>query len=339
MLSNKIFKKIGKYAISIAVAAAIFYFLARRVSFAQATAVFRGVDWLLIAAAFAAYPAVNFFRARRFYFVLGGKVPFWRLYNIASVHALVNNILPARTGELSYVYLIRKNGGVSGAENVSSLVISRVFDLLVASGLVLLSVFFVFRSLANAREVAALAFLGFLAVVFLFLAFVFWERRLFGAVEAVLRRLRLDRFALINHFLVVFGEVTAKLADARRYENFVKLSYLSVFLWILMFSMFWLTFLALGLEISFWQSVFVIALPAAISLLPIQPMGGFGAYEASAMLGLMLLGFDKETAFGAGLASHVITLLFSVVMGIIGYVFIPAAEQKRKRTEGSGENL
>ncbi len=324
-------KKYLKYAVSVAVAAAIFYFLSRRISFAQAMSVFRGVDWPLVAAAFAAYLAINFFRARRFYAVLGGKVPLGRLYNITSVHAFVNNILPARTGELSYVYLIKKNGGVSGGENVSSLIISRVFDMLAASSLVLLSVFFVFRSLANARETALLALLGFLIVVFLFLALVFWEKRFFGVAEAVLRRLKLDRFASVGRFLAVFGEVTAKLADTRRYENFIKLSYLSVFLWILMFAMFWLTFLALGLEISFWQSVFVIALPAAVGLLPIQPLGGFGAYEASAMLGLMLLGFDKETAFGASLASHVITLLFSVIMGIISYVFILAAGRERKQ--------
>ncbi|MBI5147796.1 MAG: flippase-like domain-containing protein [Parcubacteria group bacterium] len=335
MPSNNIFKKAGKYAVSVAVAAAIFYFLSRRISFGQVAAVFRGVDWSLIAAAFAAYLAVNFFRAWRFYFVLGGKAPLGRLYNIASVHAMINNILPARTGELSYVYLIRKNGGVSDAENVYSLIVSRVFDMLTASGLVMLSVFFVSYSLQNAREAAALAMFGFLAVALLFLAFVFWEKRLFAAAEAVARFLTLDRFAVVGRFLAGFGEVTAKLADVRRYENFVKLSYLSVFLWILIFLMFWLTFLALGLEISFWQSVFVVAFPAAVSLLPVQPIGGFGAYEASAMLGLMMLGFDKETAFAAGLASHVITLLFSVIAGIIGYVFILIYRRRRNGNNGN----
>ena len=52
------------------------------------------------------------------------------LFEIVTVHNLMNHVLPFRAGELSYVYLIRSLHGVPAAEGLGTLVICRIMDLM-----------------------------------------------------------------------------------------------------------------------------------------------------------------------------------------------------------------
>ena len=66
--------------------------------------------------ALAAYTVSYCTRAFRFKILLRSEAPsFSALFSIAALHNLFNATLPARTGELSYIYLVRKRHQVSTA--------------------------------------------------------------------------------------------------------------------------------------------------------------------------------------------------------------------------------
>jgi len=97
---------------------------------AEVVALFRGCDpsWLL--AALAAYAASYAGRALRFKLLLKGFAPpYAGLLCTATLHNLFNAAMPARTGELSYIYLVRTKFRIPTANGVASLVAARVLDL------------------------------------------------------------------------------------------------------------------------------------------------------------------------------------------------------------------
>ncbi len=324
-------KRWPQYILSIAVSIGIFYALSRIVSFTEAATIWERLDTPLVVAAFLTYMLVNLFRAWRTFLILDKKIPFYRLYLITTVHILANNLLPARTGEFSYIYLIRKDGNVDSAENVSSLILSRILDAITASSFVLLSLIFVSRSLqyAHAKTVIGTALVGFSVIAVISALLIFYGRKISGLIRAFTDRLELNPAGLMRRLFSLAERSIEKLSDAYMKGNALTLVALSFSLWVLVFGMFWLVFLSLGIHLSFWQSVFIATFPIIISTLPIQPFGGFGAHESSVMLSLTILGVDRETAFGVGLASHIITLCFFIIIGISSYILLYRHNKKK----------
>lgn len=98
------------------------------------------IDPIYIIIGFILYLGSYFFRALRFHILLNSKVSIKDLFSIVCVHNMANNILPARTGEVSYVYLSKKLHNISVGEGVASLMVARVFDFTTISFLILLYV-------------------------------------------------------------------------------------------------------------------------------------------------------------------------------------------------------
>jgi len=63
---------------------------------------FAGIDALYLIAGFVLYACSYLFRALRFHILLNREVGMKNLFSIVCVHNMANNILPARTGELSF---------------------------------------------------------------------------------------------------------------------------------------------------------------------------------------------------------------------------------------------
>ena len=79
---------------------------------------------------FGLYILTYFFRAVRFHILLNREVGIKDLFNIICIHNMVNNLLPARTGELSYVYLLKKRHNKTVGVGAATLIIARLFDII-----------------------------------------------------------------------------------------------------------------------------------------------------------------------------------------------------------------
>ncbi|NAS89698.1 hypothetical protein C4E24_08220 [ANME-1 cluster archaeon AG-394-G21] len=99
------------------------------------------VDPLHVIAGFVLYTCSYFLRAFRFHILVNKKVKIRDLFNIVCVHNMLNNILPARTGELSYIYLLKKLHNKKTGEGIATLFVARVFDFITISLLFIGSAF------------------------------------------------------------------------------------------------------------------------------------------------------------------------------------------------------
>lgn len=323
---------LNKIIISLVLAAAILYLLLAQISVYDLEKIWEQSSVLSLSAAFVIYVVINVLRAHRFGFILQKKLSFGKLFNITSVHSFLNGVLPARTGELSYFYFIHKTGKVNGAENVASLLIARIFDILICACFILLSIFFVSDSIGDIREIAVVALAGFFIILFFSVLFLFWSMAFLRIVSRVFVKTKISGFTFGTWILKKAEEVSVSIEQVRRNSTFSRILVSSAIIWFFIFLMIWMIILGLGINISFWRVIFIFTLPIIVGVLPIQTFGGFGTYEGSMALGLAVLGFDKATAISVSFASHVIGILFSLILAVVSYAIMVSHRNQSNKT-------
>ncbi len=312
------FYKILSLIISLIVA----YFLLRQVSVEDIQVVLANIKLEFLFAATFLYIGMNFGRVCRFYFLLQKKIDFPKLFNIGFAHALISSIMPARTGELSYIYYIRKSGKVELGNNIASLFVSRVFDALVVIILMLLSLMFISQDVSNIQQVIVLSLIGLVLVLVLFIAIVIWQSKIIWLLGFIFSLLRLNNISWGNKILGKFQEAIISVGQVRQPRLFLQTAGFTALIWLLNSSQFLAIALGFGLEMNFWQAVFIGGLPALAGIVPFYTVGNVGLYEGSIVLGLALLGFNKEIAIGFSFILHATQILITLIPGAISYVIL-----------------
>jgi uncharacterized protein (TIRG00374 family) len=76
-----------------------------------------------------------YLRALSWRVILGGRVPFRRVFDALNEGYLLNNLLPLRLGELGRAYLISRHTHLTAWQALSSIVVERIVDLVMAVAL------------------------------------------------------------------------------------------------------------------------------------------------------------------------------------------------------------
>lgn len=211
-------------------------------------------------------------------------------------HNLWNNLLPMRSGELSFPILMRQRFGTDPAHALAGLFWIRLVDAQVLAALGLGSLFWLAKG-----KVTALVLLG----LALAAPFVLWALR--GWLTAWVAGMREGRLRRL------FDKALAGLPrDGTHFLRGVLLTWanwlvkLAALVWILR------QFLAIdgvgaGLAVLGGEMT---------SILPIHAPGGFGTYEAG-MLGLLLpQGMELAAATAAAINTHLFLLTSSLLFGL-----------------------
>lgn len=276
--------------------------------------------WLALG--FVLYGTGYVFRAARFRVLLRDRITFRGLFPIVCVHNMVNNISPARIGELSYVYMVRKLHDMPTADGLATLAVARILDLIV------ISVIFIIATLSIKDEPGLLVsgtpvIVGFLiAAVLLLVALAYHGRGFVKAVETGVTRLRLGNSRGAK-FLLRKGEEIAENFDTMKSARTVLYClFFSAFIWITNYVLTYLLLDAMGVSLSFWTVVLGSTFVVLATILPIHGLAGFGTHEAIWTVTFMALGVSKEVAITSGFAIHVVMLTYYVALGACGLFFV-----------------
>ncbi|MEM2175657.1 MAG: lysylphosphatidylglycerol synthase transmembrane domain-containing protein, partial [Candidatus Micrarchaeia archaeon] len=101
------------------------------------------INPIYILFAFLSYFSTYLLRTWRFCILTNKEIKFLDMLKIVCIHNMFNNLLPARTGELSFIYLLRKFHKKDLEEGFAILLAARVFDGLSILFLFLISAFLV----------------------------------------------------------------------------------------------------------------------------------------------------------------------------------------------------
>jgi uncharacterized protein (TIRG00374 family) len=226
---------------------------------------------------------------------------------------LLNNILPFRLGEIGRAVLLAGRIGKSFWQVLSSIVIERVFDLGIAAGLLLGTLPLVIGAewaRSGAIVAAALVLVGF-AVLFLMASQPAATERLVTALTKPWPRLQ----SLVSSQLAHFLEGLSALKDWRRF--------LHVMFWMLLtwlFNVVWYYVLLKSFfpEVTWLWALFSIAVSSIGVALPSSP-AYIGVLEAAMVGSLSLFGADETTALAYAVVAHILYILLTGVLGVVGF--------------------
>lgn len=260
-----------------------------------------------------------FLRAYRWPFFFGDKPPeFWTSYRCLILGFFMNNMLPARIGELVRAHL----GGVM-SRNSRSLVLATIAGERLADGLaisllfaVLFSVFSDPATLSEGHALFYVAYL-FLAAGLGVVVLLFLRQPLFGIFEHLGK---LSPWHFVRYVLVRARTFIDGLEPMLRPKRFVVLALLSAGVWLVELMVYYFVSLAFNYPLGIGSLSLFLAAVNFSSLIPAGP-GGIGVIEAFATTALTKIGVDRETALAMVAAQHLIQILVVGLPGAYYFVF------------------
>jgi uncharacterized protein (TIRG00374 family) len=314
-MTRQTIAKISAVVITIALVA----ILLSQIQITDVITTLAGIDPLYLIAGFVLYVCSYFFRALRFHILLNREVGLRDLLNIVCVHNMANNILPARTGELSYIYLLKKLHNKTTGEGIATLLVARVFDFIAISLLFFISALMI-RDLPEIimKAVWAIALFMFLIVIFLVILLYSGES-LLNLVRRFFRRFNLEKRYFID-YLLRKGEETVESFEEVKTRRVVFWAFLfSVLVWCFMFSTTYVILSGLNFYLPLYKVIAGSTFAMVITILPIQSLSGFGTYEGAWAIAFMALRFSKEHAIISGFSVHIISIIYFLIIGGYGF--------------------
>lgn len=275
---------------------------------------------LLFAAATFCATAIFALRGGRWQAILepvAPKIPFGPLWRATAVGMMVNNVVPARAGEIARAYALTKEAPVSFATSLASLAVDRLFDAIV---LLLLAALALLDPALSASQTLAGQSLGSFAigaatfVAFLVLclyALVFFPTRLLRLFELFARRVSP---AIEERGSRVLRTFMSGLSVLRSPGRFAAVLGWTLAHWLLNALGFWLAFKAVGISAPFSAALFLQAFIALGTAVPALP-GFFGVFEYMSVQGLAVYGVGQEQAATWAIGYHLFSFIPITLIG------------------------
>ncbi|MCK4351975.1 flippase-like domain-containing protein [candidate division WOR-3 bacterium] len=278
------------------------------------------IPFLILLVCFALYLLTCVLRSIRFKIILNRKTELGNLFNIAALHNLFNNMLPARLGELSYVYLLGRKENIPAGTGTASLIVARIFDLISFEIFLILSILLTkdLLALSQPRINSVIFFLGLSLILSIFL--LFWVGNIFRFVKSVVEKTNLKRFKLSNYIIRKLVELKEGLEDIKSFRKILSIFFTSILITFLLYYVNYILIGYMGIGLGFWKLVVAMSFTIVTVLLPIQSIGNLGTYEGAFLIGLVIFQVPKELAITVGFGIHLISYLFIIIIGGYGLI-------------------
>lgn len=301
--------KTKTFLISAILTIVLVYYLFSHVSIKEISKTISSSNINYLILSFAIYLAIYFLRSVRFKELLEDHLSLKKLFPIVCIHNFMNMALPLKTGELSYSYLLKKSSDIRYQRSISNLLVARVMDL---GGIITLFLFSLSIYLSDIRYKILSLSASIFSLSLLFLFFIFIKKINF------LNKLRFRNgiFVKIKNFISEIVIESSKYNLSRK----VKIVLISLTINSLMFIFGYLLMKSFGVGLSIWAIFVGGTLAFFITIIPIQGLFNFGTLEAAWTVSYMLVGLSKEQAIITGFSYHIINILFTIVMFLIGII-------------------
>lgn len=226
---------------------------------------------------------------------------------------MVNNLLPARLGEVARIYLIGETEPVSRARALGTIALEKLIDLLMVPMMLAGLVFVIpFPDWVQAPGIQAMLIAGGMTV---------------AVLVGLTQRRRVVRFAARgldwlsggrSQSIVRQLELTLSGLEVLRHPGITLLLIGgSVGIWILSATVNYLVFLALGLQLPFTAALFLLVVLQLGMAVPSAP-GKLGIFHYLCILGLGVFDVGRGTALGYALLLHAVVLIPISIAGAVG---------------------
>jgi len=280
------------------------------------------VNPVFIVIGFILYILMFILRSIRMSIILEGKVPIKNLLQILFVHNLFNNIVPARLGELSFIYFLKEKENLPINYGLSSLMVARIFDLLGIAFLFILS-FYLVGDLPIFITNCLILIGVLIGMIFLFITLLlFYNERFLKFVQGFTSKTRLDRIKYTRMALEKSEETLENFKIIKSRYVIVSSFILSIFIWLLASMITHMFLMEMEIYLSIWKILIASGILVITTVLPIHSVGGFGTIESIWTATYVALGVSTHMAISSGFGIHLIIVLYFLILGGAGILWM-----------------
>lgn len=314
----------GRFWIGVAISALFLGIFLYNTQFSDIGDAFTQANYFIALASLPVYFAGIWVRSMRWQYLLRPvkKVPMSRLYPVAIIGLMANNVIPARAGELVRAWVLGERERVSKAAALGTIAVDRVFDGLTLVPLLVILIMFEGSSerfpvpiidttinLVGLAVVMALLFGAALLVLFVLAFSEAWQDR----TERLIHRLTPERLrprieGLAQAFFIGLHSLRSPVDLGIAWV-------LSGVSWLLEATMYYMVGLAFDIHVGF--QFFLLATAAsnlAISIIASQ--GGVGPFELVTKQTFIAAGVAESQATAYAIGVHALVLLPVIAIGL-----------------------
>ncbi len=287
----------------------------------------------------------SWLRAWRYKWLLHPEPITWgKMFLVTFIRNCFDDLLPARIGSLSYIYVLNRRLNFSFESAASTFVVAFVFDFLTLSPFLGLAILIVGL---GASAVSGLALLLLSLLFFIIIFIILWQlipifRGLLNIYQSLLKFLRVNGKKGAQHSIAKLHMTIDGLQEIGARKIYLPMFLLSLFIRLGKYIS--LYFLLFGLlrshgfmikDLSFWKMILGTTGAEMTSAFPVKGLAGFGTWESAWAVAFRLMNFEPGLAIISGIGVHLITNVFEYGLGFISILILALPYFQKRRRRGS----
>ena len=321
-LNTERFQQVAKIGLPTVLAVIITYFLLKEIDIQQIPQTLSRLSIQALFIGFTCYCLLVLAKAARFQALLNLDSKLHQILPILALHTFWGNILPMRTGDVSYVYLMQRRQKVDATQGIASLLVASLIDLILLIGLVIVTAWCLRVELRSTFTGTVLYLGPFLIGIGLIAVIVFVAlapnvcMRFADRCASPLLRLEIRPVSWgVTKGLQVLQELTAFRSNRR----FLEVWTYSLMCLVIRFGFQCYLVVEMGVDVPITQVLFALVFTNVFNLLPVQTIGNFGTTEFPFVWLLKHFGTSIEVATVTGFSLHLLILLYCLPLGLYGF--------------------
>ncbi len=280
------------------------------------------------------YGIAQLFRSIRTWMLIQKTVPLKEVFSITCIHAALVNIMPARTGEIGYVYLLKKTGKVNTGTGIGTLAIARLFDIIAIAILFFIASMTATNIPPLAQQLKIPVIISLSTIILLVITILMNGDKTVSITRKIFETLNVQHMRPTQWILQKIQEAIQNLKNIQ-HKTILKTIICSLITWTSLFSISHIllkSIMTTAPQISL--TILATSMVALLSGLPIQGIIGLGTIETFWTAALVGIGIPIQTAILAGFIQHIISILSTTIFGIYGLLMIVIIKKTKQCTGG-----
>lgn len=305
------------YIVSGAISAGLLAYLLANLNWEILRIAFSDTQWTWLGLALLAYLVNIVLRALRFSNLIYSREIHWLdIVPISALHNIWTYLLPAKTGDMTYVFFAKHRLNISIPEGTATLLAARFYDFLIVA---LFLGFLLPFSMHEMPEWIFQSSLIFCVLVLIGASGIFIFLRI-SKVTSITSILPDEEKPLRTRLLQAWEKFIVGLREIQSHGAHTRTVVLTALIWGCVYLNFYSATQSMGLSVSFYHIVVISLVMIPLTLLPIQGFANIGTHEIGWTSVLVAFHYPYDTALAIAAGSHFVLLISVLVSGGIAFL-------------------
>ncbi|MBI5360788.1 MAG: flippase-like domain-containing protein [Planctomycetes bacterium] len=291
------------------------------------------IDAGFLPIAFLLYFCMFIIGSIRYKVVLNLPVKLRILLPVSILQNITNQFMPAHAGDVSYMMLLKKTSGVTLGRSFASLLMIRLYDLIVIGLLLIASTILLDGKSGTVMTISVVSGV-FLAVLLLVVSLLIkYLAKVVSGLKWLAGSFGLSKVSFAERLMDGADDTADAVSVLNSRRKVAEALFLSFIFWTLPLTMSYVIFThVFGLPVTFCQVFYLYTVLTIFSVVPIHFLGGLGTMDAGIAALLVMFGImNKSDSIAFSLSLRIISYLYAAICML--FAFLALKIERAQNTE------